>query len=464
MSLGIPSLALGMLGGRSLQQRVDALYGAMLSPSLPMPAFVEGWASNTFHGQNRNIPTGYETVPPDSEGQRIFNITVSGAQGDSTLTGVGFDTTQGAGAWGCSIEHDDGSYGLYTASGITATTISISPALRAATTAKNLAAIGGSLNGQHYGLQATQALAARIFGVTNRDGYRGRYAGRWRAEEASGWTLVSNPFVAYNSPTNSFPNTGAGSYFHSRGSPTVYFSSGSASGKGLQKTFSPGGASGYLETFVGLNTGTEPFRVRVLADAVEIYNETLTAFTRIVAPFTSAVSVTVEITSTSDSSNSIVRIGDTTAWVFDRSLDWDARVIDVDKPVVVLGDSWSARYSGGLGLKLQSLVTGAAGSGTVSTVALGGMTAEWGLEQFNSSVAPLLAGGGSLVIEFFTNDRNQYGNENYNRWLKAMYSIGRAAQDIGARPIFVMPLPTLASAQSVGHGFWARQIGAGLPV
>jgi hypothetical protein len=447
---------------RVTDQQIAALFAKISDPTKPMPAFIEGWASNTFNGQNYNIPTGYATVAADSEGNRIFNITVSGAAGDSTLTGTGFNTTQGAGTWGCSILHDNGTYGLYTASGITATSIAIAPPLRATTTAKNLAALSGEINGQHYGLQGYKALARRIFAATNADGYRLRYAARLPANAASGWTKVGgNPFVGYQLSRNAFPSTGAGSYWNARGNVVSYLNTALA-GLGVSHTATLTGLTGYVELFAGLAIGSGPFRVRVLLDGVETFNQTYTAFTRVAVPFSGATTGVIEVTTTAAVSTQI-DFGDLTWWAFDRSATWTDRVIGPNDKVVQLGDSWSARYSGGIGLEIAQAQIDAGGTtGSVTTVALGGQTSEWGLAQFDSQVAPL--NPNVVVIEYFVNDRNSFGVANYNRWLKAMYQIAIKCQAIGARPVFVMPLQTQSQSQSAELGIMSEKIGAGLSV
>lgn len=434
----------------------------MSDPSQPMPAFVEGWASNSFHGQTYANPTGYASLPADSEGNQILNLTVSGAAGASTLTGTGFNTTQGAGTWGCTVLHDDGTYGVYTASGITTTSIAISPPLRATTTAKNLASLSGEFNGQHYGLQGYKALARRIFATTNSDGYRLRYASRLPANAASGWTKVGgNPFVGYQLTRNPFQNTGAGSYWNARGNVVSYLNTAIA-GLGVSHTAALAGLSGYVELFVGLAVGSGPFRVRVLLDGVETFNQTYTAFTRVAVPYSGATTGVIEVTTTAAVSTQI-SFGDLTWWAYDRSVTWGSRVIGTNDKVVEIGDSWSARYSGGIGLELAQAQIDAGGTtGSVTTVALGGQTSEWGLAQFDSQVAPLAPN--VVVIEYFVNDRNSFGGANYDRWLSAMYQIGRKCQAIGARPVFVMPLPTQSQSQSVELGQWAERIGAGLPL
>ena len=447
--------------GVNIERQVAWLYEQLLDTSKPMPAFFEGWASNSLHGQHYAVPTGYATVPPDSEGERIFSIDVTGVEGDKTLSGAGFNTTQGAGTWGCVIKHDDGTYGFYTASGITGSSITISPGLRSAATGKPLSSIGGAFNGQHYGLQATKALARGIARLTNGSGYRARYQSKLPANTESGWTKVGgNPYVEYQYAVNQFPNGGYGSYWSGRGVLCSYIHT-AIPGLGVSHTAALTGLSGYVELFVGvLEGGGGPFRVRLLLDGIETYNQTFTAFTRVVVPYSNANTGTIEITFAGTAA-SAARFGDLTWWAYDRAAAWNDTVIQPNDKVVVLGDSWSARYSGGLGTEIAQAQLDAGGvSGSVATVAQGGMTSEWGLAQFDVQVAPLSPD--VVVIEYFVNDINSFGDANYLRWLVSLYKLGLKCQQIGARPLFVMPLPTQSQGQSSSLGTWAEKLGAGV--
>ena len=440
------------------------MLAAMLDPSQPTPYFVEGWAANSFHGQHYNVPAGYAALAADSEGEKIYTVNVTGAANATSLTGT-FDTAQ-SGSWSCSILHDDGTYGIYTVSAIAAGTITISPGLRAAATAKPLASLGGTLYGQHYGLQGYKALARKIFATTKGEGYRNRYVRRWAAASSpkEDWgRLVIGDGAVTNGLRNAFPNAAGSSYWYARGTKQICFGPFAVVGYGLTHTASLGGRTGYLETFVSAGEAAGAVRVEVLIDGVSVYDQTFTELRRVVVPYAAATTGLLRVTIAAAVSTNPT-IGDTTWWAYDRTETWTDPVINKNKNVVVMGDSWSARYSGGLGQELQAAITEAGGTGTVTTVATGGHTAENGLARFDADVAPLLAAGDTVVIEFFTNDHNSFGVENSDRWLSALYAIGRKCQALGAHPVFVMPLPTQSLSQSAEHGIWTERIGAGLPV
>lgn len=436
-------------------------------PNKPLPCFIECWASNSFHGQQFGVPTGVAGIAADSEGERIFTATVSGATNDTQVTGAGFDNTNGTGSFAVAILHDDATYGIYTASGVTATTINISPALRATTTSKALAALGGTTNGQHIGQLGLKALARKIFATTQSSAYRIRYADRWRPgprDHAGGWFGVggqSSGSFNFDFRANQWVSAGAGSYFHARGKRSFQFNPGTTNGRGVDRTVALGGLSGYCEAFVGIQSGSGTMNVTVTVDAVPVYNQNITALTRVIAPFTNGVSGNIAIT-LSGVTNALPAVGDVTWWVYDRSNTWTNGVIDKNDTVVVVGDSWSTRYTSVLCTELQQAMTDAGGSGTVTSAGLSGMTAEWALHSFPARIGTVKPN--AVVIEYFVNDQNLYGEQNVARWLDNMYRLGIKCQKINARPIYVMPIPVASSAQTGPFGDWSAALGSGLMI
>jgi hypothetical protein len=324
------------------------------------------------------------------------------------------------------------------------------------------------LNDQHYGQQAYKALARLIFNTTNASGYRGTYARAWRAQGGSktDWGLLgglgsSGVGVATGNALTTI--SGATSAYSARSSNSLSFGPYSTVGYGVSHTASLGGKSGYLETFVGpASNAAGPIRVKVTIDGSVAYDQNIIGLTRVVVPYTNATTGLLEIT-IATAVSTCPAIGDTTWWTYDRTgVTWTDRVIGANDKVVFLGDSWSQRYSSVIGTEIAAAQTAAGGTtGSVTTVGLSGMTSEWGLSVFDGSVTPLAPN--VVVIEFFVNDHNAFGLGNSERWLQAMYRIGLKCQAIGARPVFLMPLPTLSNSQSAEHGIWAERIGLGLP-
>lgn len=433
-------------------------------PSIPFAYFIEGWAANSFNGQHTGVPTGIASLPSDSEGAQFLELEVTGVATDTTLSGSGFDTVNGAGTWACVILHDDGTYGIYTASGITATTIAIAPALRADVTAGTLTSLHGSLNGQHYVEPGYRALGRHIYAQTKRSGYRQHFASKWQAQ-----TDLKEPWVGVGGLTaagisisvaNAFGNTGYGSYWMGRGTRRLFFIA-SVVNRGVRYSVSNlGGRDGHLEIFVGIRSGTDPLRVIVNVDGVELLNETATYFKRFVAPFTAGQSGYVEVLCTTTNSVEAF-IGDAPWWVYDRNETWTDPIINKNEKVVVIGDSWTTRYSAALGDELEQAMTDDGGTGTVVSVGQAGQTAAWGLANFDVLVTP--EAPAAVVINFGINDLAALGVAGYQTWVDNLIGIARKCRGIGATPVIVMPMQTASVTQSASLGIWAERLGAGRP-
>lgn len=462
------------------------ILAAMSNPSAAMPVFIEGWALNSFFGINGQAPT-VSGIPTDSMGQLNLSYTVSGTAGSSTLSISTGDQSKGAGYFGAVVQHDDGTYGLYGISNMGSGVCTTYPNIRSTITNKPLKNVNGTVNGQHYTDYGYKALARKIYGTTLGDGYRLRYAAKWDSSTglATDWTaigglgagqkaiVISNNYIA-GAVRSSASFVSRGRRYLSGGPISGY------SGKGMTKTFTLGGSTGYLEAFVSCakidnaaGSGFYPFNVTVVVDSVVLLNKNYTendGLQRVIVPYAAGNSGTITVTYTDETPvyGANINIGDVTWWAYDRSQTWANRVIDKNDTVVIIGDSWTTYYPEGgsgvdgiLGTELQAAMAADGGTGTVTSVGVGGTDAEYSISQFATKVVPL----NPTVVMFvdFTNDHNSYGDAGYERWLTAMYKLGRLAQDINARPVFLMPLPTASIGQSIGHGIWADELGAGLP-
>lgn len=465
----------------SLLLTPSSLYEALADPVLPLPAFVEGWAHNSWHSANFLAPTAVG-IPLDSVGYLQLEYTVSGAAGASSLTISAGDLSKGTGQWGAVLQHDDGTWGMYAVSNVAAGACTIWPNLRATTTAKTLRNTGSANQGQHFTEPAYKALARMIYGTTRTSAYRNRYAARWQSAFGvkEDWTAVGGlldsqkNMVLTNLMIQNTANRAYGT-LSTRGRQVLQAKAAAPfTGKGVTKTFALGGSTGFLEMFISCanlngdaNGGYYPFNVTVVVDAVTLHNTNYTenhGLQRIVVPYTNGTSGTITVKRIDETGDFHValHVGDVTWWEYDRTpyqWAWTDSVIDKNAKTVVWGDSWSALYSNVLGGELQAAMTAAGGTGVVVNVATGGDTAENGLEDWALVAAQNPA---QVVIEFFTNDQSAYGADGYARWLTTLYKMGRKCQAIGARPIFVMPLPTQALGQTINHGIWAERLGDGL--
>lgn len=456
-----------------------------MNPSDPMPSFVDGWGRNSWHGIGQYSPSA-SGIPTDSMLALDLEYTVSGTQNASTLTISAGDQSKGGGDWGGVIMHDDGTYGLYTITSLSGGTCTVFPNVEKTITNKTLRNLGSGINGQHYTEPGYRALARHIFRTTRSSAYALRYAAKWDSQtgEATDWTVYGG--MGANEYSISAKNSWVGLGNKESGATTsrnrrtmaCFPASASANGKGVTKTFSLGGNSGFLEAFVSRVEpngpyGFAPFRVVVVVDSVTLLDQTYTAnagLQRIVVPYSNGNSGAITITCASNESNDYpLNVDTVTWWAYDRvpsGWSWSDSVIDKNAKTVILGDSWTVYYPDGgsgsdgvLGVELQAAMTEAGGSGTVVSVGAGGTTAEYGLAVFDSLVAP--ENPQQVVFCYFTNDHNTYSQE---RWKSAIYKLARKCQNIGARPVFIMPLPTQSLGQTLGHGTWANAMSRGIQI
>lgn len=461
------------------EQQVAALFAQMSDPAKPMPSFVELFTQTSFNGVHSAAPSA-AGIPVDSMGALLLEYNVTGTAGATSLTINSGDQSKGAGAWGATIQHDDGTYGVYCVTALASGTCTLYPALRSATTAKTLRNTIDGTGGQHLTDPPYKALGRRVKNSTRRDGFRLRYASRWSPD-----TGVLGDWAAYNGYTIGFasvnslnPFIGAGlmtENFIARDTKGLQIGLGYVghAGQGMTRTFPIGGASGMFEAFIsrarsGIGMGGS-FRVQLLVDGASVFDQNYTGFCRVSAPYPAGTSAVVRVTAVDELQFYGIRVGDVTFWAFDRSQDWTATAIGKDDKVVMLGDSWTTYYpnpggtvQGVFGREIQAAMAEEGGTGTVTGVGQGGKTAEWGLANFDTLVTPLAPN--VVVINFFVNDQNSFGPTGWNRWLLAMYKIGLKCQAIGARPVFVMPTEVGNQPQSTAHGVWSTKIGAGLPL
>lgn len=469
MMLSSLSLALTSL---AVQASVNSsgLYSQMIDTTQPLPMFFEGWSVTGFNGVSNTAPPG-SGAPLDSQSQSIVEFTVSGAAGATSMTySSGTAAWAGTGAWGGCIQHDDGTYGIYTISGLTGGTFNIQPPLRATCTNRTLSNIEGAVNGQHMREPSYRALARSIMSKTIRDVYRNRFAAKWRASAGAKTDWINLGGLGSGQYNHGTSNAFVSSYdWRGRGNVAIIASPTSTyTGKGLSQTFSIGGNAGVMEAFVSCARSSPAsfaeFRVQLIVDSVTVFNEVYPAnsgLVRVLADYPAGNSAQLIVTRDAEEAYAAdLRIGDVTFWVYDRALTPSDYAIKPNDNVVVIGDSWTTFYGGVLGAEMQAVQTARGGSGVVTSVGMAGQTAEWGLAEFDARVPQ--HSPDVVLIHFYINDRNAYGLANSERWLKSLYQIGRKCQQIGARPYFVMPLPTASISQSAELGQWAERIGLGV--
>lgn len=452
------------------------LLAALSDPLLPLPIFVDTSTSTDFHGGTDSTTFVAGTPTETNGGVTVIDLefTVSGAAAATSLTVSAGDQTKSPAVWMGVIQHDNGTYGLYSVTALTSPgTCNIYPALRATATNKILRNLMDGNGGMHFTPPGYRALARRIFNTTAQDGYRSRFVARWDPDlngmdwtpigltAGQMWVSAANTFIGGADPVY------ATRYFLRTVNSLGMVAPAPSSGYGVSRTFALAGTSGMFEAFVsralpGTGMGGS-FRVEVIVDSVSILNQVYTGFQRVTVPYPAGTSALVRITYADESLNNQLHIGDVTFWSFDRSALWTASGLVGAQygKTVVLGDSWTTYYNNQLGTELLAAMAAAGWStATVTSVGVGGTDAEYWLAHFDAVVAPLAPQ--AVVVNLFTNDQVEYGSEGYGRWLTAMFSLGRKIQNLGARPIFVAPCIVGNQPQSTAHLKWSERLTNGL--
>lgn len=460
-------------------QQVAALYAQIIDPAKPLVSFVEAFTQTSFNGVDSRAPTA-AGIPTDSMGSIKLEYTVTGAAGATSLAINSGDQTKGTGTWGSTIQHDDGTYGLYCVTNLAGGTCTLYPALRATTTAGLMRNTIDLVGGQHLVEPGFKALARRVRYLTKRDGYRNRFASKWAPN-----TGLKADWTAYNGYNFNFAGManvnsilgGSGMLENFIGRDAAGLSVGAGyvghAGKGVTRSFPLSGASGMFEAFISRSRFAVAlagsFRVELLVDGVSVFNQVYSGFCRVTAPYPAGTTGVLRVTLEDELQFYDIRIGDVTWWAYDRAESWTDVVIGKDEKWVGGSTSWTTYYAVPAGTsngqylrEVQALMQADGGVGTVTGVGQGGTTAAWFLANFDSLV-PQLNGVG-LILHAYINDGNLYGNSGYNRWLKDLYSIILKAQALGMRVVVNMPTQMGNQPQSTRHGIWSTKIGAGLPL
>jgi hypothetical protein len=385
----------------------------LFSATKPLPAFVESWTTTGLSGVDGSAPNDplIPTVPPDSD--LSLEYTVSGSAGDTTLTISAGDEALFSNGYGGVVQHDDGTWSYYFVANIASSVMTIFPPLKADVTSKTMRNTGSAVNGQHLTEPAGRALAWNVFRTTNKTGYRNKYAARWSpiTEGRPQWSpvnttanrlafLENNQFVASGTyQRNWLGRSKLALRVQEAISPYV--------DTGASQSWALGGKTGFMELWISAlptDWALIEYTVKLTVDSVETFSQSYIGiehgYQRILVDFTNADNVTLEVTRTDSIAASIgFNIDGVTFWEYDRSITWTDRAIDINGKTVVIGDSWTRWSDDVFSDELQSLKTAAGGTGTVVNVGLGGQTAEWGLANFDTLVAP--ENPDDFVILFF---------------------------------------------------------------
>lgn len=488
--LSIPALA-PLCRGQIL---APIFQGGGPKPPVPFPLFVE--LHGGFLHSTGAMPTGVASLPTIGTGSAGCGLlTVTGTAGATTITintvvrGV---IANYAGTWSAVIQHDDGSWGCYSATNLQtgASTIDVFPTLAKAVTAQSMANSFDSSD-MHMTDTGYAALVWYMFSRTKRYCYKEKYAARYAWDGAK--TLASGGSMSLaggltnggyvpgttdmfkgatltaaniNSPNGGSAYTGVNrSAWY--GYKYRYQVTGWLQGHGVTMSAATlSGKSGYFETSAVV-TAQEGAALASLA-AVSINGGAqltkVAGFQSVTYPFNAASAGNVSFTLDS-AADTIFALGPSVWWSYDPSV-WgamnpDSAIFEPGSKIVVCCDSWGVNH-GGIYTPLVSLCNAAqAGWGdTIVNSSVGGTQAAWAIANFNTLVKPY--NPRYVIYDFQINDLD-VGVVTPAQWVTNIQTLSALSLAIGATPVFLIGIQDGDYAQTAQLGLYVNQLYATYP-
>ncbi len=425
--------------------------------SVRAPLWIEclsgfGRAGSGTPGGLTNYPDG--TV---EAGYAVNTARVTGGKGETSLTLNTGTVADLSGQWAAVIGHDDGVYRTYTVRNASGAALSVYPPLRANATRAVITNLHNAAEGQHLSQIGYYALADYVYRYSPMRAERTTYLSQWAETAASGWTLVggqSSGRIGYNSASNIINSGAILSAEILMRNTRGFFVDPAANGQGASYTFALGGASGYIDSYVGSQSATLPVIAQVVVDGNLVYNQLIYGLERIVVPFEAATSATITYTmSALDVSGFYV--GTTTAWKR-PAIGYASQMFPSGSRVVMLGDSWSTKYNAAFIERMNYWLEPNGGSAV--TVGLAGQTSVWALANFASLVTP--KSPTHVILEFFVND--QVSGLTSTQLQANLLTLASMCYAIGAQPIIIMPTATASQSQTQLLAIIGAQIAEGV--
>jgi hypothetical protein len=428
------------------------------------PLYVETVAD--FNTGAAGLPNGYASHPIAGAAGYELDLTVTGAQGVTTLTVSAGTVADAQGVWAAVIQHDDGSWDVYSVTTTNRTnTVSIKPPLHKAVTSGTLANLHDAVNGQHFTPNGYRALAAHVWSYPGWKAYRDTYiAQSVETDPGNGkWTEINGipgPWFVCNQLANAFGSANPlASWWMARNTSFCLGAASANGSQGVEWTQDLGGKTGYVDSYIAADTGTAPAHVTVIIDGTTKLDKDVYGLERIAVQFTKATSGTIRYTfPTGDGGQSTkYRLG-TTTW---RELPdvVPSSLFSTGAKVVYVGDSWGVFYSG-LGPSTLGDYLATIG-GSLVNVAVGGMQASWAQANFDTLItanAPDV-----VVIEFFVNDYNALGDAGVDTWRARIYDLANRCLALGIQPVIIMPTGTASPSQAQGLLKFGAALAEGSP-
>jgi hypothetical protein len=440
-------------------------------------------------GASYGTPSGIGSWT-DGEGK----LTVTGTVGSTSLTinsvDIGVIANYGnsaatEGMWGCVIQHDDGSFGCYSAYNAITGSVSIVPALTKAVTSKGLWNLYDSALGQHLTTYGYTALAYFVSMSYIRDGLRNVAQGQATYNGSrvfngtafaltgglttggflSGTTIVKGLFQSAVLNLDGIASTstrynGSGRKYYTHSSVAYTQVGAETAGQGVTHTVDLKGSSGVVDVAVGIigqkDSGTLASRIAVVVTVDGVVQSTtyVTGLQRVTVPFYNGNSGTISFT-LETSAPTAFAIGNLNWFIFDDAMWAQSLLIQSGSKVVLCMDSWGTFHSNAFATALATY-TGA----TITNSSVGGTQASYAITNFDTMVTAY--NPDYVIFDFLINDYNAAIGA--ATWLNNVAKLCRMAIDRGITPILLSGMGTASQSQAQGMSEYYSELLSYFPV
>ena len=434
------------------------------------PQFIEYFGS--FNRFGIGVPTGIANYTAGN-----YVLIVSGNAGDSFVT-VNSGNIADAGAtarWACVIENNDGLFDVNQVTGTDGVSrVNLLKPLEKNVTSKRLGNLHDSPNGQHYTELGYFAFAQHMYNMHPRYTERNSFISQFKpTDTSSSWTFAS-PYTLHNAATNMTNNN----YLINIGKYYLAVSVRNNVSDYAEWEESLSGEKGYLESYIGVSTGTATvsfYKDDVLSETITIGPEV----ERVIFEYDGVSVGKIKIVGNGPyngaGSMQTIRIGLTTWWINEKFQD--NQLINPNDKVVFMGDSWGDFHNRATTRELERLMISDGGTPTILNYSKGGHTSTYARVWFDEYV--IKNKPNKVVIEYFTNDFNSIGgidvgtftNPSGNQQNMNISSLGEYVDNIsymveraienGIQPIVIMPASTNSDSQTQTFANYAVQLWVG---
>ena len=417
----------------------------------------------TFHSNGEFQPANkldYDSGGTMSGGgiKNQWNVTcTSGAKDghtavstDAAMTGAGTDK------WSCTINYGDGNYQFNVVTSISANTFSFLYPLDADATG---AIVSMLHDGIHMTRLSTEAYInkiadrpafeciAREFVECNSFASPPKYNKTWKSNSAVlsyGASNVNNIISNFQAETaaSNVLTVSTGYITRPVSDPCGVIQGCHLAGHGVEAVIDTAKVpSGFIEfsvcvdqTYAGSPVLPPEYTATITAtDGINtLYSGTAREMnSRVVIPFDGIDKIYITVVSDQDG-EFYLGLRETKVW---QSQMITTPIFNENERTVLCGDSWFAWYDQGAGRFLNERIARKSGTGEVITSALGGMTTQWALDNFDSLIKD--KNPDHVMFNFFTNDANLVGS--FETWKNNLELLVNKCNSIGIRTTVIRP-------------------------